>query len=162
MMWWTLVYSTAAGCLSWDHCNLSSGLNQEWGCVVLSEIYPLFGYLYSACRQLTRERINQSPTHTFYLRTKLYINPVKAFNVHYRWVSQRSPSGWWTWDLLTLFYQCHFGASCGFVPAAALEREITTCTSWQIPTRFEELSCISSDNFIDLKQRNKENLRKLC
>lgn len=137
MIWWTPGYSqAAAGCLNWDHCNLSSGLNQEWDCTVLSEIYLLLVYLRSACQQLTRERINQSPTHTFHLRTELYINPVKAFNVHYRPVSRRSPPGWWTWNLLTLFYQSHFGESCGFVPAAALETEITACTSWQIPTGF--------------------------
>lgn len=137
MIWSMPGYSQeAAGCLSWDHCNLSSGPNQEWDCVVLSEIYLLLGYLCSACQQLTHERMNQSPTHTFYLRTKLYINPVKAFNAHYRRASRRSPPGWWTWNLLTLFYQWHSGEGCGFVPAAALEREITTCTSWQIPTSF--------------------------
>lgn len=135
MIWWTPGYSQAeVGCLSWARSDLNTRLNQEWVYTVLSEIYLLLGYLPTACQQLTCERINQSPAHTFYLRTKLYIKPVKAFNAHYRPVSRRFPPGWWAWHLL--FYQCYSGESFGFVPAAALEGEMTTCTSWQIPTSF--------------------------
>lgn len=126
----------AVGCLRWDHSDLNTRLNQEWGCTVLPEIYLLLGYLPTVCQWLTHERINQSLTHTFYLRTKLYIKPLKAFNVYDRPVSRRFPPGWRAWHLLTLFYQCHFGESCDFLPAAALEGEMTTCTSRKIPTSF--------------------------